>query len=109
MQDFDSHHLQDTINKLSGDEKNLLRLIVGLDDDVTAGGLYNLLKGETSPERKDSDSQRNSISYASFDRALKKLEFVRLIDTKFTGKGVRGNSRLIILRFDSEEIGKVLD
>ena len=27
MQDFDSHHLQDTINKLSGDEKNLLRLV----------------------------------------------------------------------------------
>ncbi|MBI4813210.1 MAG: ORC1-type DNA replication protein [Methanobacterium sp.] len=64
---------------------------------------------QNSPERNDSDSKRNSISYASFDRALKKLEFVRLIDTRFTGKGVRGNSRLVILRFDAEEIGRVLD
>jgi len=108
MQDFDSHHLQDTISKLSGDEKNLLKLLVDLDGEITAGDLYNLLKEESSPERKGS-TRKNSISYASFDRALKKLEFVRLIDTKFTGKGFRGNSRLVILRFGYNEIKKCLD
>ncbi len=71
MQDFDSHHLQDTISKLSGDEKNLLRMIVKAEADITAGDLYELLKDETKPGEKDSHS-RNSISYASFDRALKK-------------------------------------
>ena len=38
-----------------------------------------------------------------FNRALDKLEFVRLIDTKYTGKGVKGNSREIILRFNPDD------
>ncbi len=99
MQDFDSHHLQDTITKLSGDEKNLLKAIIKAEEDhPTAGNLFNLLKEEGLKEGW------KSSSYASFDRALKKLEFLRIIDTQFTGKGVRGNTRLIILRFDPEEI-----
>lgn len=104
MQDFDSHHLKDTINKLSEDEKNILRVIIKLDEDhPTAGNLFNLLKEEYHKEGK------KSLSYASFDRALKKLEFVRLIDTQFTGKGVRGNTRLIISRFDSKVIERSLN
>jgi cell division control protein 6 len=104
MQDFDSYHLHDTINKLSGDEKNILRAIIKADKDhPTAGNLFDLLEEENIKEGK------KSLSYASFDRALKKLEFVRLIDTRFTGKGVRGNSRLLILRFDAEGMGRVLD
>lgn len=104
MQDFDSHHLQDTIGKLSEDERNILRAIIKADEDhPTAGNLFNLLSEETLKEGK------KSLSYASFDRALKKLEFVRLIDTQFTGKGVRGNTRLIISRFDFKEINKSLD
>jgi hypothetical protein len=37
---------------------------------------------------------------------LEKLEFLRLVDTNFTGKGVRGNSREIILRFSREDFEK---
>jgi len=104
MQDFDSHHLQDTISKLSGDEKNLLRAIIKAGEDhPTAGNLFNLLKEESIKEGW------KPSSYASFDRALKKLEFLRIIDTQFTGKGVRGNTRLIILRFDPEEIENHLE
>jgi archaeal cell division control protein 6 len=104
MQDFDSHHLQDTIIKLSEDEKNLLSAIINsVEDHPTAGNLFNFLKEENLKKGK------KSLSYASFDRALKKLEFVRIIDTQFTGKGVRGNTRLIILRFDSLEIKKILN
>ena len=51
---------------------------------------------------------KTSTSYASFDRILNKLEFLRLIDTKFTGDGVKGNARIIILRFNFEEIQKCL-
>lgn len=104
MQDFDSHHLQDTLEKLSDDERRLLKVIITSDEEhPTAGNLYTLLKEENLK------NGQKSISYASFDRVLKKLEFVRLIDTQFTGKGVRGNTRLIILRFGRGKISKVLD
>ena len=43
---------------------------------------------------------KENVSYATFNRTLEKLEFLRLVDTKFTGKGSRGNSREIILRFN---------
>ncbi len=104
MHDFDSHHLQDTISKLSDDEKQLLSAIIKVEEEnPTAGNIYNLLTEEQLKEGE------KSLSYASFDRALKKLEFVRLIDTRFTGKGVRGNTRLVILRFDSEDIAKFVE
>lgn len=104
MHDFDSHHLQDTISKLSNDEKQLLSAIIKVEEEnPTAGNIYNLLTEEQLKEGE------KSLSYASFDRALKKLEFVRLIDTRFTGKGVRGNTRLVILRFDSEDIAKFVE
>jgi cell division control protein 6 len=54
-------------------------------------------------------NENKPLSYASFDRALKKLEFMRIIDTKFTGKGKRGNTRLIMLRFNHEDVEKYLD
>ena len=86
-----------TLVSLSRGVSALLRLIVSSpDDENTAGSLYQSLKKE---ER---------ISYASFDRALKKLELLRIIDTHFTGKGVKGNSRVVILRFSPEEIKKHL-
>lgn len=98
LQDLDSQSLQSTITNLSEDEKELLRVLIQLgEDNPTAGDLYNILK------------EHRSLSYASFDRVLKKMEFMRIIDTKFTGKGKRGNTRLIMLRFDPKEIRKWLD
>jgi len=89
--------LEGTLEALSPLESALLRLIANTpDDENTAGSLYQSLKKE------------KKISYASFDRALKKLELLRIIDTRFTGKGVKGNSRLVILRFSTEEMGKFL-
>ena len=66
-------------------------MIVDWDDVCRAGELAEMFKEKTGS------------SYASFNRTLDKLEFVRLIDTKYTGKGVRGNSREIILRFNPED------
>ncbi len=97
LQDFDSQSLKNTINNLTDDEKGLLEVIVGQkEDNPTAGDLYNLL------------NEKRPLSYASFDRALKKLEFMRVIDTKFTGKGKRGNTRQVMLRFNHEEVDKYL-
>ncbi|MBI5680109.1 MAG: ORC1-type DNA replication protein [Methanobacterium sp.] len=85
------------LKSLSEDEKMLLNLIRGYDGDLTAGNLY------------DTFNKMDNVSYASFNRILNKLEFLRLIDTKFTGKGVKGNSRVIILRFEPEEIKKCMN
>lgn len=81
---------------MSQREKTLLKIIIETETELTAGDLYKLLN-EIKP-----------LSYASFDRLLNKLEFLRLIDVKFTGKGRKGNSRVIILRFDQDEIDKCL-
>ena len=86
-----STNIADTIDSLTGTEKELLRLIAGYEGVYSAGELSEVFK------------QKTKASYASFNRALDKLEFVRLIDTKFTGKGVRGNSREIILRFNPDD------
>ena len=98
-QNLNSTSLQNTINRLSDDEKELLKIIsfsTHNQENSAAGDLYNLLK------------KKKTLSYATFDRALKKLEFVRLVDTRFTGKGVKGNSRRVILRFDPKEIERSL-
>ena len=86
-----SINISQTIDSLTDLEKSLLRIIADYDGIYTAGELSEVFK-----EKTDS-------SYSSFNRTLEKLEFVRLIDTKFTGKGVRGNSREIILRFNPDD------
>lgn len=92
-----SINLTYTLKSLSDDEKALLDIIMLAEDDLTAGSLYNAF------------NKRISSSYASFNRILNKLEFLRLVDTNFTGKGVKGNSRVVILRFDPEEIQKCMN
>lgn len=97
MKSTGSVSLKSTLKTLSEQEKMLLKVIAeSEDDDLVAGDIYNSFK------------IRTSTSYASFDRTLNKLEFLRLIDTKFTGKGMKGNSRMVILRFNPKEIVKCL-
>ena len=97
MKSTGSVSLKSTLKTLSQDEKALLRSITEFNgDNLIAGDLYKCFKRKTSS------------SYASFDRTLNKLEFLRIIDTRFTGKGVKGNSRIVILRFDPKEIDKCM-
>ena len=86
-----SVNVAETLKSLNDSEKTILKMIADSEDVCTAGELSEKFKEETGS------------SYASFNRALDKLEFVRLVDTKFTGKGVRGNSREIILRFNPKD------
>ena len=86
-----SVNIERTINSLNDTEKALLKIIADYDGVYTAGELFELFEDKTGARR------------SSFNRTLDKLEFVRLIDTKFTGKGVKGNSREIILRFNPDE------
>ena len=86
-----SVNVSETLRSLNDSERDLLKMIVDYDGIYTAGELGEAFKKETD------------CSYASYSRVLDKLEFVRLIDTKYTGKGSRGNSRQIILRFNPED------
>jgi Cdc6-related protein, AAA superfamily ATPase len=86
-----SINVTETLNSLNDVENDLLKMIVDWDGVCKAGELAEMF------------IEKTGSSYASFNRTLDKLEFVRLIDTKFTGKGVRGNSREIILRFNPED------
>lgn len=86
-----SINISETIKALNDPERELLRMIVSYEDVCP------------SSELAESFKQKTGSSYASFNRSLLKLEFVRLIDLKFTGKGVRGNSREIILRFNPDD------
>lgn len=92
-----SINLTYTLKSLSEDEVTLLDMIRTSKADLTAGDLY------------EEFNEKTRSSYASFNRILNKLEFLRLIDTRFTGKGVKGNSRVIILRFEPEEIKKCMN
>ncbi len=86
-----SVNVAETIKSLNENEKTLLKLIADNEGLYNAGDLSELFK------------QKTGSSYASFNRALGKLEFVRLVDTKYTGKGARGQSREIILRFNPDD------
>ena len=86
-----STNVADTLKSLNETEKTILKMVSDYEGIYTAGELSEKFKQETGS------------SYASFNRALEKLEFVRLIDTKYTGKGVRGKSREIILRFNPDD------
>ena len=96
IQNSSSISLRNTLQNLSENERALLDIMIGSDEELTAGNLYKKL------------NEINPLSYASFDRLLNKLEFLRLIDIKFTGKGSKGNARVIILRFSLEEIRRCM-
>ena len=79
------------LSTLNENELNLLNMIIDYEGPCSAKDLSEIYKEKTGS------------SYASFNRLIDKLEFVRLIDTNFTGKGVKKNSREIILRFNPED------
>ncbi len=86
-----SVNVAETLKSLNDTEKLVLKLISDNEGMYNAGELSEMFK------------QKTGSSYASFNRTIDKLEFVRLIDTKYTGKGVKGNSREIILRFNPDD------
>lgn len=88
-------NLRELLGSLSREEKVLVE-IMAEKEEVGSGELYEDYRAKTGQ------------SYTNFYRGLDKLESLRLIDTKFTGKGKRGRSRDIISRYGKEEIAKAL-
>ncbi len=93
MGNANSLSLKYILDGLSDKEQQLLRYLARIDtNNITSGELYK------------SYNREHKISYSTFNRLINKLEFLRLIDTTYTGNGKKGNSRYINLRFDSKTI-----
>ncbi len=88
-------HLTYLLKSLKKEEKTLLELISNLEE-ITAGELYKAFREKTG------------LAYTRYYETLEKLLVLKLVDTNFTGKGTRGRSRIIKLRYGAEEIQKRL-
>ncbi len=84
-------HLSYTMRALKDDEKLLLGMIAD-SSQINSGELYKKFHLETN------------LGYTHFYELLKKLCAVSLIDADFTGKGSRGRSRLVRLRYQADEV-----
>ncbi|MCX8207144.1 MAG: ORC1-type DNA replication protein [Methanothrix sp.] len=86
-------HLEHAIRSLSSDERSLLRIIAEQPDGKAQSGELYSIYHEIAP-----------AGYTKFYEILKRLEALRLVETSFTGLGVKGRSRIIHLRYDPAEV-----
>lgn len=84
-------HLSYVMRALKKEEKILLGLIVN-SPLTNSGELYEKFHEKTA------------LGYTRFYELLNKLGSIKLIDADFTGKGARGRSRVVTLRYSPEEI-----
>jgi cell division control protein 6 len=84
-------HLSYLMRSLKEDEKTLISLIAG-SPQMNSGELYERFHSKTS------------LGYTRFYDMLNKLNSIKLIDADFTGKGARGRSRVVTLRYPVNEI-----
>ncbi len=84
-------HLSYMIRALKKDEKALLGLIVD-SQQSNSGKLYEKFHAKTG------------LGYTRFYELLNKLGSLKLIEADFTGKGTRGRSRVVILKYTADEL-----
>ena len=84
-------HLCRGISLLSGPEKHLLELIAKREE-AQAGELYK------------SFHELTQLGYTRFYGIVNKLQVLNYIDADFTGKGQRGRTRIIKMKFGAEDI-----
>jgi len=89
-------NLSNILQTLDTGELELMKMISKVDK-MQSGELFKIFE----KNRKE--------SYTKFYRSLDKLEALRLIDTKFKGKGRKGRTREIIARFMMDEIKNALE
>jgi len=89
-------HLTYSIHSLRAEERELLKLIAEGEDKIKAGELYKKFNEESH------------LGYTRFYDIISKLDSIRLINTDFTGRGTRGRTREIRLRYEPEDILNVL-
>ncbi len=84
-------HLSYMMRSLKEDEKLLLGMISEMQQ-ANSGELYEKFHSQTS------------LGYTRFYELLNKLGALKLIDADFTGKGSRGRSRVVTLRYQADEV-----
>ena len=89
-------HLTYSIHSLRAEERDLLKLIAEQEAKIKAGDLYKKFNEETH------------LGYTRFYDIISKLDSIRLINTDFTGRGTRGRTREIQLRYEPEDVFSVL-
>jgi cell division control protein 6 len=91
-------HLNYTIRNLKKEEKVLLKCIVASGkEEMMSGELYECFKSETD------------LGYTSFYEMVNRLEGLKILSLNTTGKGTRGQSRLVSLMYDPKEVEKRID
>ncbi|MCD4703618.1 MAG: ORC1-type DNA replication protein [Methanosarcinaceae archaeon] len=89
-------HLRHSIMSLTSDERTLLELIAKGSDPRT-GELYSLFHEITG------------LGYTRFYDMVNKLDAAQYIDASFSGKGTRGRTRILKLRYQAEDILRCLE
>jgi cell division control protein 6 len=87
-------NLKNTVNSLDEQEKQLL-LFLTSTAETSSGRLF------------EKYSRQNNLGIKKYNEIIDKLEQYKIIDTHYK-KGERGRSRDIILRYDAEEIKKLI-
>ena len=93
-----SSSIKEAIKILNDTEKELLDVIIEESKKIK----NNEVLTSTRVFKKLTKNKKNS--YSKLKRTLERLEFLRLIDTSLSGKGVRGKTTQIYLRFNPEDL-----
>ncbi|MEM2924443.1 MAG: ORC1-type DNA replication protein [Methanocellales archaeon] len=89
-------HLAYTIKSLKDEEKLLLRILAESRGEFRSGDLYKEFQAKTK------------LGYTIFYELVNKLDALRLIDVKGASKGERGQTRIITLKYEPEEVLELL-
>ena len=93
---------EDTTRQMLADMRSPAKLIA-IGDIST----FNLLKCGTVPDLSVID-EKTGLGYTRYYETVEKLAASKLINASYTGKGIRGRSRIITLRYSADEITKRL-
>ncbi|HEY3273815.1 MAG TPA: cell division control protein 6, partial [Methanocella sp.] len=63
----------------------------------------------TSGELFDCFKEKTGLGYTSFYEMVNRLESLKLVTCSNTGKGTRGQSRLVSLKYDPKEVERRID
>ncbi len=91
-------HLNYVVRSLKKEEKVILKCIVD-------SGKQELMSGELF----DCFKEKTNLGYTSFYEMVNRLESLKLLTCSSTGKGTRGQSRLVSLKYDPKEVERRID
>ncbi len=83
--------LAKSLSALNSDEREALKIIYSLDEEITTGDIYAIMKAKVG------------LYYERFYEIINKLERLKFIDLVFGRKG-KGRTRYIVRRYDPKVV-----